>query len=285
MTIQWYPGHMVKTQRLIKQFLPLVDLVIQLTDARAPLSTSLPQLGELIGSKDLIVLLNKADLSDQSITSLWVEDFKKIGMTTFEVNALKTKSVFRVLRYIEQKYKVKRRPARCMVIGIPNVGKSSVINQLAGRKAAMTGDVPGVTKGKMWLKAGSKLEVLDTPGILWPKFEDKSVGIKIALLGCIKEELLDLNKLSLYLLEFLSETYPEKLQSRYKISLDRPTFDLLRQIAKNRGFLLSKGEEDLDRAATTLIKEFRKGMLGAISLEKPGEKEGFWQNISNQDSV
>jgi ribosome biogenesis GTPase A len=285
MDIQWYPGHMVKTQKLIKKYLSLTDFVLELIDARAPVSTSLPQLDELIGSKDLIVLLNKADLAEQDVTSLWIDEFKKRGINTFAVNAMNRKSLLRFLKYIEQKYKIKKRPARCMVIGVPNVGKSSVINQLAGRKAAKTGDIPGITKGKMWLRVGTRLEILDTPGILWPKFEDKSTGIKIALLGCIKGELLDLERLSLYLIKFLAQYYPKNMESRYKVKLTQTPIEVLRQVARNRGFLLTKGEEDLERTARTLINEFRRGMLGGISLEKPGEQEGFWQNISNQDNV
>ncbi len=285
MDIQWYPGHMVKTQKLIKKYLSLTDFVLQLIDARAPMSTSLPQLDELIGSKDLIVLLNKADLADRSVTSLWLYEFKKMGINAFAVNAMNKKTLLDALRYIEQRHKTKRRPARCMVIGVPNVGKSSIINQLAGRKAAKTGNIPGITKGKMWLRAGTKLEILDTPGILWPKFEDKSTGIKIALLGCIKDELLDLERLSLYLIKFLAQFYPKNMESRYKVKLNQTQIEVLRQIARNRGFLVIKGEEDLERAAITLLNEFRRGMLGGISLEKPGEQEGFWQNISNQDNV
>jgi ribosome biogenesis GTPase A len=283
--IHWYPGHMVKTQKLIKKYLKLTDFVLQLTDARAPKSTSLPQIDELIGSKDLIVLLNKADLADKIITSLWIEEFKKGTVNTFAVNAMNKKSLSDFLRYIEQSYNIKRRPARCMVIGVPNVGKSSIINQLAGRKAAKTGDIPGITKGKMWLRVGRKLEILDTPGILWPKFEDKSTGVKIALLGCIKDELLDLERLSLYLITFLAQYYPQNMEVRYKVNINQSPIEILHQVAKNRGFIRAKGKEDLERAAVTLLKEYRRGVLGGISLERPGKQEGLWQDILNQDSV
>jgi len=172
-----------------------------------------------------------------------------------------------------------------MIIGVPNVGKSSLMNQMAGRKSARTADVPGVTRSKMWLKVSDNLELLDTPGILWPKFEDKAVGIKLAMLGSIKEDLLDLQQLSFILIKFLSIYYPERLKSRYNLNTNIPPLQALEKIAASRGFFLEGGILDIERSAKTIITEFRQGKIGAISLERPEEKEGFWIDISNQDIV
>ncbi len=285
MNIQWYPGHMAKTKKMIKDNLKLVDVVLELTDARAPLSTHLPDIDSLIGNKNSIMIMNKADLADKKITDMWLKYFKKQGIKAIAVNSLKKselKNLYNLLGNVKKKTVL--RSTRCMIIGIPNVGKSSLINQMAGRKSARTADIPGVTRNKMWLKVGDNLELLDTPGILWPKFEDKTIGIKLAILGSIKQELLDFEKLSLILIKYLLANYPQALKDRYGVDSSTPA-EILEKIARNRGFLVEGGVFDINRSAKTLINEFRQGKLGRISLEKPEEKEGFWLEIANQDIV
>ena len=280
MDIQWYPGHMVKTKKMIKENLKLVDIVLELTDARAPLSTHLPDIDSLTGNKDVIMVLNKADLADKKVTDLWIKHFEKQGTSAIAVDTLRKsglKKLFSLTR--SRKKRTMLSPIRCMVIGVPNVGKSSLINQMAGRKSARTADTPGVTRSKMWLKVDERLELLDTPGILWPKFEDRATGIKLAILGSIKQELLNLEQLALILLKYLSVNYPQSLKSRYKVDLDIPPVEILEKIAQNRGFLVGGGALDTDRSAKTLINEFRQGILGGISLEKPEEKGGFLAEI------
>lgn len=286
MNIQWYPGHMVKTKKMIKENLKLVDVVIELTDARAPLSTHLPDINSLAGNKDIITVLNKADLADKEVTDLWIKHFKGQGIRAVAVDTLRKSGFKRLFSLISSvKKKTKFAPTRCMIIGVPNVGKSSLMNQMAGRKSARTADVPGVTRSKMWLKVSARLELLDTPGILWPKFEDKAVGIKLAILGSIKQELLDLQQLSIILIKYLSIYYPQRLKSRYNVDAQITPVKILEKIAQSRGFLLGGGTFDIERSVKTLISEFRQGKLGAISLERPEEKEGFWTEISNQDIV
>ena len=280
MDIQWYPGHMVKTKKMIKENLKLVDIVLELTDARAPLSTHLPDIDGLIGNKVVIMVLNKADLADKKVTDLWIKHFEKQGTSAIAVDTLRKsglKKLFSLTR--SRKKRTMLSPIRCMLIGVPNVGKSSLINQMAGRKSARTADTPGVTRSKMWLKVNDRLELLDTPGILWPKFEDRATGIKLAILGSIKQELLNLEQLALILLKYLSVNYPQSLKSRYKVDLDIPPVEILEKIAQNRGFLVGGGALDTDRSAKTLINEFRQGILGGISLEKPEEKGGFLAEI------
>ncbi|NLZ52672.1 MAG: ribosome biogenesis GTPase YlqF [Thermoanaerobacteraceae bacterium] len=286
MDIQWYPGHMVKTKKMIKENLRLVDVELELIDARAPLSTRLPDINNLTGSKDIITVLNKADLADKEVTDLWIKYFKQQGIRAIAIDTLRKSGFKRLFSFIgSTKKKTLLGPTRCMIIGVPNVGKSSFMNQVARRKSARTADVPGITRSKMWLKVSDHLELLDTPGILWPKFEDKAVGIKLALLGSIKQELLDLQQLAIILIKYLSIYYPEKLKSRYNVDTDIPPVKIIEQIAQSRGFLLGGGLFDIERCVTTLISEFRQGKLGPISLEKPEEKEGFWTEISNQDIV
>lgn len=277
---------MVKTKKIIRENLKLIDIVFEVADARAPLSAHLPDIDSLIGNKDVIMILSKADLADKEITDLWIKYFKEQGIRAIAVDMLR-KSGFKKLQGVIRNFKKKTilRATRCMVIGAPNVGKSSLINQMAGRKSARIANTPGVTRSKMWLKVDEGLELLDTPGILWPKFEDKATGIKLALLGCIKQEILNFEQLSAILLEYLLKHYPQNLESRYKIGSDLASTEILEQIAQNRGFLVSGGVLDLERSAKTLITEFRQGILGKISLEKPEEKGGLWTEISNQDNV
>ncbi|SHM09689.1 ribosome biogenesis GTPase A [Caldanaerovirga acetigignens] len=273
MQINWYPGHMAKTRRMIKENLKLVDVVLEIVDARAPKSTHIPDIFELIGSKKLILIMNKADLAEEKITDLWGIYFAEKGLVSVSVNS-RNKVGFKDLdEMIHDFSKEVKRPLRGMVVGVPNVGKSSFINQIVGKKAAKTGNKPGITRGKMWLKATDKLELLDTPGILWPKIEQESVGLKLAFLGCIKEELLDVERISLKLIEFLVKKHPERLAARYKIETPQSPVAILEQIAKSRGFIISGGRPDTLRAAKTLLKEFQDGKLGRISLEKPAGDE------------
>lgn len=285
MDIQWYPGHMAKAKRVIKENTKLVDVVIELVDARAPMASHLPDIDELSGNAQKIVVLNKADLAEEKITKMWINKFRQMKLKAIDINSTDRHNVKRLINLIKSLpvFKQLRRPTRCMIIGIPNVGKSSIINQMAGRKGAKTGDVPGVTKNKMWLKVENDLELLDTPGILWPKFEDRAIGIKLALVGSIKEELIDIERLSYILLDFLSEEYPDKLKERYGIKDAVEPQEMLNFIARKRGFLMAKGELDLKRSAKTILLEYRQGRLGRISLERPDEQGGFWQKISNQN--
>lgn len=284
MQIHWYPGHMVKTRKMIRENVKLVDIVLKLVDARAPKSSELPDIRDLIGNKKMVYVLNKADLADKTITDQWQKKYKNKDITTVAVDTLSRNGLKDLLNLIKR-VSSKKRPIRCMIIGVPNVGKSSMINQLARRKSAKTADVPGVTRSKMWLKVRRELELLDTPGILWPKFSDKATGIKLALLGCIKPELLNMEQLSLLLLQFLSKVYPGTLKMRYKIHEDEKPGKMLEELAKNRGFLMTGEILDLERAAHTLISEFRQGKLGRISLEKPCDKEGIWEVLAKQDNI
>ncbi|HHY71555.1 MAG TPA: ribosome biogenesis GTPase YlqF [Thermoanaerobacterales bacterium] len=286
MDIQWYPGHMVKTKNVIRENMKLVDIVLELTDARAPLSTHIPDINNLTGNRDIVMVLNKADLADKKITDLWIKYFKKQGVRVIAVDTLRKsgfKKLYNLIRSANKKTMIS--PIRCMVIGVPNVGKSSLINQMAGRKSVRTADTPGITRSKMWLKVDSILELLDTPGILWPKFEDRAVGIKLAILGSIKPELLNFEQLSVALLKYLSVKYPHSLKARYNVDPDMSPMGILEKIAQHRGFLAAGGNLNIDRSAKTLIHEFRQGVLGGVSLEKPEEKGGFWDKISNQDIV
>lgn len=285
MEIQWYPGHMAKARKMIKQYVRLVDVVIELVDARAPLASHLPDLDELSDGAKKIVVLNKADLADEKITEKWINKFQELHLKAIDINSLDRSTVKKLINMIMtiSGKKPGGRPTRCMIIGIPNVGKSSIINQMAGRKGARTGNIPGVTKGKMWLRVEKELELLDTPGILWPKFEDNVTGIKLAILGSIKEELINIEEISYVFLEFLLKEYPDSLRERYKIDIGKSPRELLDDIAFKRGFLMAGGMPDKERSAKTLLIEYRQGKLGRISLETPDKQGGFWQNISNQE--
>lgn len=271
MNIHWYPGHIAKARKVIKQNSSLVDVIIHIVDARAPKSTYISDIKELAPNREIITVLNKKDLADQSITSLWLEKFCDVGIEAVEVNALRRQGLDKLFKKIKTKVsKKKMRAIRCMVVGVPNVGKSAILNQMAGRKATKTGNKPGVTKSKMWLRVGRDLELLDTPGVLLPKYENKEIGINLALLGCIKQEILDTQQLSYYLIDYLKKYYPNSLNQRYKVDIKNPSSEILKQIAKNRGFLRSGGKVDIERSAETLLFEFQQGKLGKISLEKPG---------------
>ncbi len=280
-TVQWFPGHMAKTRRLIKESLPFVDLVTEIVDARIPLSSSNPELAEMIGSKPRIVLLNKCDVADEKTTSKWVEYYKKNGMYALPVDCRSGKGLNAYLPLVREvlKDKIQRntdkgmvgKPLRVMVVGIPNTGKSSFINKMAGRNRAKVADKPGVTRSNSWFAVGNGVELLDTPGVLWPKFEDKEVGDKLAFIGSVKDEILDSETLAIRLINVLRNGYSDRLTERFKITGfdDKEDYEILEMIGRKRGMLISGGEIDYERASVMLLDEYRGGKLGRLSLEFP----------------
>lgn len=271
MNIQWYPGHMKKTMDMLKADIKLVNVVIEILDARIPLSSRNPELQGLIKDKKRVIILNKEDLAEEKSTIRWVHSFKAQGISAVPVNSVKGQGIRR-LKTILQRIKIPsrrgKRPVRALVVGIPNVGKSSFINALAGRSAARTGGIPGITRGKQWIKIPPGIELLDTPGVLWPKFSSAEMGFRLAVTGAIKFELLKSQELSLQLLEYLSVNYPERLTVRYNIS-EIPSHmpKLLEEIGRRRGYLLSGGDIDILRTSENLLKEFREGKLGRFTLD------------------
>jgi ribosome biogenesis GTPase A len=280
MNFQWYPGHMTKAKRMMQENIKLIDVVIELVDARIPLASRNPDIDDLAKGKARIVLLNKSDLADEKKTAEWKRWFEEKGIFTALVNSKSGKGVKAVQETIQEacrekierdrKRGIKNRPIRAMVAGIPNVGKSTFINSFAGKACTKTGNKPGVTKGKQWIRLNKNVELLDTPGILWPKFEDPQTGLKLAFIGSIKDEIMNTTELALELLSFLLENYPEQLEERYHIRKDErenPSLYALEQIADKRACLLKGGELDYDKAASLLLDEFRSGKLGRITLE------------------
>lgn len=280
MYINWYPGHMKKTKELIKEHLKLVDVVIELLDARIPISSRNPQIDEVVEGKPRVIVMNKSDLSDSKLTNQWIRFFKEQGIEAIPVNSLNGEGLEKLVEAVQAAAKEKidklvqkgmrPRPVRAMIVGIPNVGKSSIINRLTGKKSAKTGDRPGVTKGKQWVRLKGDIELLDTPGILWPKFEDQEVGFKLAFTGAIKDEVLDIDTVALRLTEYLGNTYPDMLKGRYKLAdLDAEPLKNLDNIAMKRGCIFSGGRIDYSRVANIILDEFRSGKIGFITLEKP----------------
>ena len=278
--INWYPGHMKKTKDLVRNNLKLVDVVLELLDARIPYSSRNPDIDKFVGTKPRVVVLNKSDMADPNKLNQWVDYYKKRGIKAIPVDTLKGKGVNNIIQECKNETKemmenlVRKgrieRPIRIMIVGVPNVGKSSLINKLTGRKSTQTGDKPGVTKGKQWVRLKGNLELLDTPGILWPKFEDEEVALKLAFSRAIKDEVLDVDTLGLRLIEKLMEIEPEKLKTRYKLDeLGETPLETMEMIGRKRGFLFSKNELDYTRIATTVLNEFREGKIGRISLETP----------------
>ena len=277
MNYQWYPGHMTKAKRMMQENIKLIDLVIEVTDARIPLSSRNPDIDELGRNKARMILLNKADLADDSRTEQWMEYFREKGYYTVKINAKNGTGIKNVLPVIMESCKEKmerdrrrgilNRPVRAMVVGIPNVGKSTFINAFAGKACTKTGNKPGVTKGKQWIRINKNVELLDTPGILWPKFEDQEVGAKLAMVGSIKDEILNLEELSLELLAYLHEEYQGILQERYQITESEDRLNMLEQIAENRKCIQKGMELDYMKAANILLEEFRNGKIGRITLE------------------
>ncbi|WP_100373223.1 ribosome biogenesis GTPase YlqF [Bacillus sp. FJAT-45037] len=283
MAIQWFPGHMAKARREVTEKLKLIDVVIELVDARLPMSSRNPMMDEIVGHKPRLVLLNKADLADPNITKEWARDFEKNGATVLAINAQNGKGIERIAGACQmlasplfEKWKskgMKPRAIRAMIIGIPNVGKSTLINRLASKRIAQVGDRPGVTKKQQWIKiASGELELLDTPGILWPKFEDQVIGYRLAATGAIKDELLDFQDIALFTLNYLKDHYPDRVMNRYKLGkVPEDGLELFDAIGKQRGCLLPGGYIDYDKAAELILRELRSGTLGQVTLEKPPE--------------
>lgn len=281
MNIQWFPGHMTKAQRMIEENLAMVDAVCEILDARIPYSSRNPDIDRLAGDKPRLVILNRADLADPQMTARWRKYFESRGLAILETDAKSGKGVGTfapaVRRLLKDKlaaYEAKGqvgRPLRVMILGIPNVGKSTFINKVAGRKAAIAGDKPGVTRGKQWINIDQGLDLLDTPGILWPKFDSQEVGEMLAITNAIKADVLDKETLGANFMLRLRELYPKAIEERYKFvpEPDMNGFELLEQAAKKRGFLVSRGEYDIERMANTLLGEYHDGKLGRLTLEAP----------------
>ena len=281
MNIQWYPGHMTKTRRQMEEDVKLVDLVAEVVDARIPISSRNPDIDAIVGNRPRLIVFNRADQADPAMTARWIAWFKAKGYGVLETDAKSGKGVGQfsiaaksVLKDKLAAWKAKGqvgRPIRAMVVGVPNVGKSTFINKVAKRKSAKASDRPGVTRGKQWVSVDSGLELLDTPGILWPKFEDETTGLHLAFTGAVKDEITDMEALACALLELLRDRYPKVLRERYKLAeLDGlQGWELLEQGARKRGMLISGGEADTERMAKVLLDEFRGGKLGRFTLEVP----------------
>ena len=278
--INWYPGHMKKTKEMVQNNLKLVDVVIELLDARIPLSSKNPEIDKLAHNKPRVVVLNKSDLSDRAKLNKWISYYQSKGIKAIPVDTLKGSGVNKIVEECKNVTKEKmdalkekgrkERAIRVMIVGVPNVGKSSLINKLTGRKSTQTGDRPGVTKGKQWVRLKGNLELLDTPGILWPKFEDQKIALNLAFTRAIKDEILDIDTLGLKFIEKMSEIEPEKLKARYKLdSLGEEPLETMEMIGRKRGFILGRNELDYTRIAKTVLNEFREGKLGQITLEVP----------------
>lgn len=282
-TLQWFPGHMKKAQRMIEQNLRLVDIAVELLDARAPISSANPVLGKIIAAKPRLIILNKADLADSSITKAWQKYFAARNLTALPIDAKNGRGVKEFIRAAAELAQPatqrliakggKPRLPRLMILGIPNVGKSSLINRLNGSVKAKTADKPGITRDKQWIRVEKQAELLDTPGVLWPKFEDKRVGLNLALIGAIREEILPVEETALLLLHYVGQNYPQALISRYKLSDNLPetAANLLPLIGQKRGFLLKGGIVDTEKTARLVLTEFRAGLWGRLTLETPGE--------------
>ncbi len=281
LTIQWFPGHMAKTRRLMVENLKLVDAVVEVTDARIPRSSRNPEMDSLVGRKPRIVVLNKCDAADDAVTSRWIESYKNSGIFAVATDCRSGKNVSRILPAVKNVLAddIKRwsekgmtgRSIRLMIVGIPNVGKSSLINRLAGSKRAKVEDRPGVTKGKQWVSVSSDIELLDMPGVLWPKFEDKDVGLSLAFTGAVKDDIMDMESLACEFITRLVSIDSAVLKQRYNVDIseDMTSYEILEAIGRRRGFLVSGGEINTERAAIILMDEFRSGKLGRISLELP----------------
>lgn len=281
MNIQWFPGHMTKAIRMMEENLKLIDIVLELVDARLPLSSRNPKIDELVGNKPHLILLNKSDIADSEATKEWEKYFSSLGISALSISSTagknlnfifdKCKSLLSDKIQREKEKGIVNRAIKIMVCGVPNVGKSSFINKLSGKKSAITGDRPGVTKGKQWIRLKNNFELLDTPGILWPKFDDEKVGLRLAYTGAVKDEIIDIEEIACHLLLFLRDSYPASLSERYKMTETdgMEGYELLEYLGRKRGFVVSGGEIDTERAAHILLDEFRGAKLGKITLERP----------------
>ena len=283
MNFQWYPGHMTKAKRMMQENIKLIDLVIELVDARVPMSSRNPDIDELGKNKARLILLNKSDLAEDKWNDAWSEYFREKGFSVVKVNSKKGGGIKSINGVIQEacKEKIERdrkrgilnRPVRAMVVGIPNVGKSTFINALAGKACAKTGNKPGVTKGKQWIRLNKGLELLDTPGILWPKFEDQQVGLHLAMIGSINDEILNVEELALSVIDYLTAEYPGTLEKRFGFEGMTDRVEILGEIARVRGCLKKGNELDYEKAARLLMDDFRSGKLGRITLEKPEQMD------------
>ena len=283
MNIQWYPGHMTKTRRQIQADLKLVDLVAEIIDARIPISSRNPDIDEIVGDKPRLIILNRADQADPAMNKVWGDWFRQRGWWVMETNARDGKGVNQFSAAIKSALKDKieqwkakglvGRPVRAMVVGVANVGKSTFINQVAKKKSAKAGNKPGVTRGKQWVNVDPGLDLLDTPGILWPKFEDEITGMHLAFTGAVKDEIMDRETLACHLMEILGARYPQAITDRYKVEPQPGLagWELLEACGRKRGFLISGGEVDTERMARVLLEEYRSGKLGNFTLETPQE--------------
>ncbi|WP_394349556.1 ribosome biogenesis GTPase YlqF [Propionispora hippei] len=280
MRINWFPGHMAKAQRMMREHVKLVDVVIELVDARIPLSSANPVIADIIENKPRVVALNKADLAETAWTERWIETFRSQGLQAVAIDSMTGKGTKSLISKVEQGASaaiaklvdkgVRPRAVRAMILGIPNVGKSSLINRLLGSATVRTADKPGVTRGKQWIKVSNNLELLDTPGVLWPKIEDPSVALRLAITGAINDEVYDLEQVMAKFLTMLREDYSERLSERYKLTLPLPedSEELLRLIGSKRGCLRSGGVVDCDKARKIILNEFRGGKLGQFTLDR-----------------
>ena len=279
MEFQWYPGHMTKAKRQMQEDIKLIDLVIEVIDARCPVSSRNPDINGLANGKLRLILLNKSDLADRSVNQKWKDYFKNQGFYCVELDSRDRKNMKGVQATLDEvcaakferdrKRGIKNRPVRAMVVGIPNVGKSTFINSFAGRAVAKTGNKPGVTKGKQWIKLNKSVELLDTPGILWPKFEDNTVGLHLAFIGSINDAIIETRELALELVDFLTTNYPGVLNKRYNVNEEAINHEIITDIASKRNFVKKGDQLDFDKASFVLIDEFRNGSLGNLSLERP----------------
>ncbi len=280
MNIQWYPGHMTKTRRQIEADLKLVDAVCEIVDARIPISSRNPDIDVICAGKPRVIVLNRSDLADFEATKKWLSYFRNKGISAIATDCKSKKGIsgFEPAVRTVLKEKIERdaakgmhRPVKIMIVGIPNVGKSTFINQISGRKGAKAENRPGVTRGKQWVTVNSSLLLLDTPGILWPKFEDPQVGLMLAFTGAVKENIIDLEELACHLMEVMWKHYPQRVTDRYKVQLpaDAKGYELLEEAGRKRGFLLARGEIDTERMAKVLLDEYRSGRLGLFTLEMP----------------
>ena len=279
MNVQWYPGHMTKARRQMQEDISLIDLIIELVDARAPLSSRNPDIDELGKNKARLILLNKSDLADPALNKAWTEYFTEKGFYVVEADSRRSadmKAVNNVIRDAsaakrerDRKRGIKNRPVRAMVAGIPNVGKSTFINSFAGKACTKTGNKPGVTKGKQWIRLNKEVELLDTPGILWPKFDDQEAAERLAFTGAIKDDILNMEELALHLIETVTARYPGSLAARYDIEEDGTAVQILERIADSRGCVKKGGTPDYEKASLLLFDDFRSGRLGRITLEMP----------------
>ncbi|UJL48238.1 ribosome biogenesis GTPase YlqF [Virgibacillus sp. NKC19-16] len=280
MTIQWFPGHMAKARREVEEKLKLVDFVMELVDARAPLSSQNPMLQQVLQNKPKMIVLMKKDLADDRETEKWIKHFKENDVRTLAIDVNDKADINRIIQLAkelgqEKMEKLKKkginpRPSRAMIIGIPNVGKSTLINRLANKKIAKTGDIPGVTKQQLWIKVKKDFELLDTPGILWPKFEDEMVGYRLAAIGTIKDKLLSLQDITAFVIQYMQEQYPDLVEERYAINRDmEDMWEIFTAIGKQRGALESGGEVNFEKVSDIVLGDLRTGRLGAITLESP----------------